>query len=331
MKNNSKPLLKIKQLTTNHGIYQHAKLNLPDPKFGYALEDQARALIVAYEFKDKNLEEIYLNYIIRSRRPDGLLYQYYYEDRGFEENNSPGGTTSEQEAYGITVWSLLTTDNFKKNGLMEIVERLKDNAYFWTSPRAMAAALLGLVHLPNQDSLEKELTEKLHNLFNSTAQENWNWFENYLVYANAIIPWALWEVGLKRKCAKSLEIATKSTLFLIETCQIDGIPAPIGNNGWFKKGGEKPIYDQQPVDAAYMVCLLEKAYYATQNQLYLTWAKKWWNWFWGGNIQKKSLIDENLACYDALTPGGVNLNQGAESNICFLLAYLVAKRLKIVK
>ena len=325
MKNNSKPLLKIKQLTTNHGIYQHAKLNLPDPKFGYALEDQARALIVVYEFKDKNLEEIYLNYIIRSKRPDGLLYHYYYEDSGFEENNSPGGTTSEQEAYGITIWALISTDNLKNRELKEILEKLKNDALFWTSPRAMAAALLGLVHLPNQDSLEKELTEKLHNLFNSTAQENWNWFENYLVYANAIIPWALWETGLKRKCAKSLEIATKSTLFLIETCQIDGIPAPIGSNGWFKKGGEKPIYDQQPVDAAYMVCLLKKAYHATQNQLYLTWAKKWWNWFWGGNIQKKSLIDENLACYDALTPGGVNLNQGAESNICFLLAYLVAK------
>ena len=331
MKNNSKPLSKIKQLTTNFGIYQHGKLNLPDPEFGYALEDQARALIVAYEFQDKNLEEIYLNFILRAKRSDGLLYHYYYEDRGFEENNSPGGTISEQEAYGITIWALISTGNFKNRKVKEILEKLKKDALFWTSPRAIAAALLGLVHLPNQDSLEKELTEKLHNLFKSTAQEKWNWFENYLVYANAILPWAMWEVADKRKCVKSLEIAKKTTIFLIENCQIDAIPAPIGNNGWFKKGGEKPIYDQQPIDAAYMVCLLEKAYHATQNQLYLTWVKKWWNWFWGGNIQKKSLIDENLACYDALTPGEVNLNQGAESNICFLLAYLVAKRLKIVK
>lgn len=329
-KNNPHPFWKIRQLTTNIGIYQHGKLNLPDPKMGYALEDQARALIVAHEFKDKNLEEIYLNYIIRSKRPDGLLYHYYYEDSGFEENNSPGGTTSEQEAYGITIWALISTGNLKNRELKEILEKLKNDALFWTSPRAIAAALLGLTNLPKQTPLEKELTKKLHYVFNSTAQENWNWFENYLVYANAIIPWALWEVGLKRKCAKSLEIATKSTLFLIENCQIDAIPAPIGNNGWFKKGGEKPIYDQQPVDAAYMVCLLEKAYYATKNQLYLTWAKKWWDWFWGKNTQKKSLIDEDLACYDALTPWGVNLNQGAESNICFLLAYLAAIRLKFI-
>lgn len=332
MKSNLCPLWKIKQLTTNIGIYQHGKLNLPDRKMGYALEDQARALIVAHEFKDKNLEEIYLNYIIRSKRPDGLLYHYYYEDsRSFNDEGFPAVVTSIQEAYGITLWSLLATGNFKKNQLKEIVEKIKDNARSWTSSRAIATALLGLAHLSSQDSLEKELVEKLHNLFKSTAQEKWNWFENYLVYANAILPWAMWEVADKRKCVKSLEIAKKTTIFLIENCQIGGIPAPIGNNEWFKKGGEKPIYDQQPVDAAYMVCLLEKAYYATKNQFYLTWAKKWWNWFWGKNIQKKSLIDENLGCYDALTPWGVNLNQGAESNICFLLAYLAAKRLKIVK
>ena len=39
------PLKKIKLLTTNTGIYQHGKLNKPNPEFGYAIEDQARALI----------------------------------------------------------------------------------------------------------------------------------------------------------------------------------------------------------------------------------------------------------------------------------------------
>lgn len=49
----------------------------------------------------------------------------------------------------------------------------------------------------------------------------------------------------------------------------------------------------------------------------------------GGNIKNIPLIDKDLACYDALTPEGVNLNQGAESNICFLMAYLAAKRLNL--
>jgi len=76
-----------------------------------------------------------------------------------------------------------------------------------------------------------------------------------------------------------------------------------------------------------MVCCLEKAHHATKDDIYLSWAEKWYKWFWGNNINNKLLIDENFACCDALTPEGVNLNQGAESNICFLMAYLSAKRL----
>jgi hypothetical protein len=155
------------------------------------------------------------------------------------------------------------------------------------------------------------------------------WFEDYLVYANAIIPWALWDIYLKRKCSTSFEIAKKTTEFLIQNCQTNKIPSPIGSNGWYLRGKDKAIFDQQPIEAAYMICCLERAYYATGDAYYLDWAKKWYNWFWGFNIKNISLIDENFACYDALTAEGVNLNQGAESNICFLMAYLAAKRLNI--
>ena len=97
--------------------------------------------------------------------------------------------------------------------------------------------------------------------------------------------------------------------------------------GWYTRDSNKALFDQQPIDSGYMVCCLEKAYYATKDKTYLYWAEKWYRWFLSNNINNTSLIDENFACYDALTPEGVNLNQGAESNICFLMAYLAAKRL----
>ncbi|MGB6607560.1 MAG: glycosyltransferase, partial [Atribacterota bacterium] len=96
-------------------------------------------------------------------------------------------------------------------------------------------------------------------------------------------------------------------------------------------GKNKALFDQQPIDSSYMICCLEKAYYATEDNFYLNWAKKWYKWFFGNNINNIPLIDENFACYDALNPEGVNLNQGAESNICFLMAFLAAKRLEIIK
>ena len=185
------------------------------------------------------------------------------------------------------------------------------------------------MNLDYEHSLEKKLKEKLHKFYFDTHSDDWAWFENYLVYANAIMPWALWDIYLKRKCKISFEIAKKTTGFLIQNCQKNNMPSPIGNKGWYLRGKSKALFDQQPIDAGYMVCCLEKAYYATGNSYYLDWAEKWYNWFWGYNIKNISLIDKDFACYDALSPEGVNLNQGAESNICFLMAHLAAKRLGI--
>jgi len=317
------------------GIYQHGKLNKPDPEFGYAIEDQARALIVVNEFKEEKLQKTYLDFILKAKREDGLLYHFCYENKGTglfknEEYNSKSNT---KEAYGITLWSLLAVQKNKalKNEIENIIENLIKDAYTWTSPRAISAALLGLINLDYPDALENILKTKLHDLYFNTSSDDWIWFENYLVYANAIIPWSLWEIYIKRGCRTSLEIAKKTTDFLIKICQENNIPAPIGNKGWYSKGGNKARYDQQPIDSSYMVCCLEKAYLATGDKLYLNWAKKWYDWFSGNNINNIRLIDEDFACYDALTPDGVNLNQGAESNICFIMAYLAAKRLDIIR
>lgn len=325
------PLKKIRLMTSSVGIYQHGKLNKPNPAFGYAIEDQARALIVAHEFQDKNLSNIYLNFILKAQRKDGLLYHFYYDNNGTgsfkdKENNAK---TNVKEAYGLTLWSLLKIKNKQDGDINKVILNLIKDARSWTSPRAMSAALLGLLNLDCPESLENELKLKLHNFYFETCSDNWAWFENYLVYANAIIPWALWEIYLKRKCKTSFEIAKKTTEFLIKNCQENGIPSPIGNRGWYRKDNTKALFDQQPIDAAYMVCCLEKAYRATGDNFYLNWADKWFRWFYGNNINNTSLIDKNLACYDGLEQEGVNLNQGAESNICFLMAYLAAKRLGI--
>lgn len=329
-------LEKIRSMTSDVGIYQHGKLDKPAPEFGYALEDQARALIVTRELEDKDLENIYLSFILKAQRKDGLLYHFFYENKGGglfknEEINSEAHNINTKEAYGLTLWALSTVKDIKNDHINKrITENLIKDAWKWTSPRAIAAALLGLLNFNSPHGLEGELKSKLHDLYFRTSSEDWTWFENYLVYADALMPWALWKTYLRRNCKTSFEIAEKTTRFLIEKCQENNIPSPIGNKGWYFKGGKKALYDQQPIDPAYMVCCLEKAYHATKDNFYLIWAGEWYRWFFGHNINKISLIDKNFACYDGLTPEGVNLNQGAESNICFLMAFLAARRLKIV-
>jgi len=332
------PLKKLRSLTSDIGVYQHGKLNKPNPEFGYALEDQARALMVVSEFKDEKLQKIYLNFIHSAQRQDGLLYHFYFynnsknftDGKGLFKNEEYDKKSNVKEAYGLTLWSLLAADINKDNDIKKIIKNLIKDSYSWTSPRAISSALLGLINLDYEHSLENRLKEILHSHYFDTYSHDWEWFEDYLAYANAIIPWALWEIYLKRKCKKSFEIAKKTTDFLITNCQENNIPSPIGCNGWYIRGKNKALFDQQPIDAGYMVCCLEKAYYATKDIFYFTWAEKWYNWFWGNNIKNTSLVDENFACYDGLNKEGLNLNQGAESNICFLMAYLAAWRLGIV-
>ena len=332
MESNQPQLSRILRLTTTTGIFQHSKEEPPNPVHGYALEDQARALIAVNGFDRKDFEKIYLDFIIRAKRKDGLLYQYYYENIGFKNNSFKKTTIASNEALGIVVWSLYKTNsqNYSPE-ISTILNNLEKSASLWTSPRAIASALIGLSTLDNQKELEKTLLKTLKEHFADCSKPDWIWFENYFCYANAILPWALWEVALSRKDEQAKEIAEKSTKFLLETCQVDGIPCPIGNNGWYVKGKEKAIYDQQPIDPAYMVCCLEKAFETTKDNYYLDWAKKWWSWFLGNNINKVSMVTDDSSCYDGLTKEGPNKNSGAESSICFIMAYLAAKRLNIHK
>lgn len=330
MKKKIDPLFKIRQLTSEIGIYQFGNGEVPDPRHGFALEDQARALIVTHKFNEERLENIYVNFILASFRKDGYFNQFYYEDsRGFVEDPTPITVEDKEEAYGATLWALLSTNHCELDKIKPLISQLKKLAENFSYPRAIANSLLGLCSLPEATDLENELIDRLLEYYRKTITPDWHWFENHLTYANAILPWACWEIFLKRNNSEAKKVAEEATNFLIEQCQINGIPSPIGNKNWFKKDGNKAIFDQQPIDVAYMICCLEKAFEATKNVFYLDWAKKWWGWFLGENIKKTSLITSKYACYDSLTPNGVNLNQGAESNICFIMAFLAAQRMKL--
>jgi hypothetical protein len=122
---------------------------------------------------------------------------------------------------------------------------------------------------------------------------------------------------------KTLTVAEDSLAFLEkETHTSQGIPCPIGSDGWFSTGGKKAIFDQQPVEAAYAVVANLVAFEATKKKSYYEAALNWFSWFHGNNVKKAKVYDfSSGGCYDAVNEAGVNLNQGAESIICYLLAY----------
>ncbi|MFA6250339.1 MAG: hypothetical protein WC686_02405 [Candidatus Shapirobacteria bacterium] len=324
----SKIILKrLIETTSRYGVYQHSHFCISDPKFGYAIDDQARALIIAKEVKNQRLRKIYEKFLYRAFKDGEPVFHYFYDsDKDLVPDKS---IEISDDALAMVLWALKTGEgnNEKDKVIMDYIE---NRARTWEFPRSWSYALIGLTKDEVPSQLEIELKSKLVNLYNKNNREDWQWFENSLVYGNALMPWAMWELSIARDDKEAHKIATESTEFLIEAGQLEGVPLPIGNRGWYERGKEKAIYDQQPVEAAYMILCLEAAFKKTKDEHYREWAKKWWGWFWGNNTKKVKLI-EKYACYDAITDNSdrVNLNQGAESIISFLLAWLAAKRLLI--
>lgn len=60
---------------------------------------------------------------------------------------------------------------------------------------------------------------------------------------------------------------------------------------------------------------------ATDFSQYLDLASRAIEWYHGGNVKLVALYDARTgACYDGISPAGLNLNKGAESTLSYLLA-----------
>ena len=97
----------------------------------------------------------------------------------------------------------------------------------------------------------------------------------------------------------------------------------IGQKGWHIRGKQRSYFDQQPVDTSSMVQTLIVASQICESKDYLDKAMIAFNWFLGRNHLNQIVYDETTGgCYDGLGKHSVNLNQGAESTISYLLARL---------
>lgn len=321
----------LKRLTTPVGLIQHADHEVPDPSFGYSIDDNARALTAClwhYQtFQDDSvlhLAEIYFNYIKKAEKDGGSFHNFF----SFTEKNLD--SEGSEDSIGRAIWALgetikLHPDKNVKEQAKEMLKRA-DLSRHLEHPhlRTKAYILLGLV-AAGEKRATKIWADMLMDRFKEKGDQknNWLWFEDSLRYANAILPYALAAafdlIGEKAY----LEAANVSFNWLNKVSRINNKPAPIGQNGWYYKGQEKSEYDQQPLEAADMVLAASKLYESNHQAEHLKSALDWINWYYGNNCQGLVMINpETGGVYDALTPGGVNLNQGAESIVTYLLAYL---------
>lgn len=344
----------LRRLTDEFGILQHTLRERPLPEFGYALDDVARALLVVGETERlfspsrgndgtalRELANLYLEFIAHCQLPDGRFHNFVAIDRAFLD------AVGSQDAYGRTIWALgVTAARSVHTDLQLRAATLLQSALphvgDLSALRSQAFALLGLCAvLTSKDPfavagfVERLLSRLLH-VFDDVATDAWPWFEESLRYSNAALPYALLTAArhpdvvqrFPPLAERARSVGLRSLDFLLQELANDGVPALVGNRGWYVRGGERPLYDQQGVDAAAMVVACAEAFRVTGDARYRGAATTWWGWFFGRNTQSRSLYrPEDGVVFDGIHPDGINENRGAESILVFLIAHLALAEL----
>ncbi|MBE9584385.1 glycosyltransferase family 4 protein [Mucilaginibacter sp. JRF] len=329
-------LTHVLRLTDDTGIVQHAKYGIPNLKEGYCLDDNARALIMALMAYQRNKSEeafellpIYLSYIHYMQTDDGNFRNFLSFDRRYLDE------IGSEDSFGRTVWALghligCAASNSYREFALEIFQKSYPHFRALKYLRGMANTIIGislyLQAVPADEGMMQELvrlTQPLVDAFNNTASDDWQWFEEGMTYDNAILPLALLHSCEITGNEEVRVVAMKAMSFLDKLTLSNGYLSPVGNDGWYYRGGTFPTYDQQAIETMAMVLMHFQAYKIFRTPEYIEKMFLSYKWFLGENTLRAPLYDhETKGCCDGLLPTGINRNQGAESTLAYLISHL---------
>ena len=123
------------------------------------------------------------------------------------------------------------------------------------------------------------------------------------------------------------EIALSSLNFLSSKIFNENGIEVISNKNWLQRGQVAGHFGEQPIDVAYTIMTLSKFYDAFADEDYLIKMEIAFNWFLGNNRLNQIIYNPCTGgCYDGMEETYVNLNQGAESAISYLMARLTIEK-----
>lgn len=317
------------------GILQHSQYTVPDRRHGYCIDDNARALILAC--RDDNIDPVtrdhwtavYAAFVAHAWNPGaGRFRNFMGFDRQWLEDSGSN------DSNGRAIWALgIAAASAPTSGIQDWARSLFgetiDHLAGIDSPRAKAFKMLGSIAvqsgLPDHAMLRSFITdwgELLLRHYGDVRRDDWHWFEPVLAYDNARLPEALIRAGvmLRRDDFVRTGLESLAWLYAIQTSTAGHFSA-IGSDSFNRPFAAPLPHDQQPVEAAAMVDACDAAFAATNDPVWQERAINAYRWFLGKNDNGLAVGDVRTGgCFDALTPTGVNLNQGAESLLAFHLA-----------
>jgi len=305
------------RMTDAFGLLQFSRGREPDPSSGYTADDNARALVLAARLNEGEWARTYLGFLVRCQRPDGWFHNLW----DGEQRRLPYWRSEDCQgrclwALGEVVASSLPSD--LREEAMRLLRRALPTVHDLHSCRGRANALLGLVAAGATDAVRTVASALARQL--AETPPDWPWPEPVLTYELARVPLGLLRASDTDTTWRATALRTLD--FLLDVILEDGVVVPVGNRGWYPRGGRKARWDQQPVDPGALVEACVEAYCQTGHDRYRDGAERAWGWFFGRNLLGAVLVDSDGACRDGLGPDGPNENCGAEACLAYALASL---------
>ncbi len=323
------------RMTDSTGIYQHALFSVPDFSEGHCTDDNARAFMLAVLLAEMGEHPEAMRTLATATAAFmnhafdvsiGRFHNHLSFDRQWRD------TIGSEDCHGRVIQALGTAVR-RSRSFRAMAHRLFVQAMpvltSFSSPRAWAFGLIGIdeyLRRVGGDCMVKQTRETLIDLlisrFEASALPDWQWFEHSLTYDNAKLAHALILSGSSTGRHEVTECGLKALRWLVELQTSEsGCFRPIGSNGFYQRGGDRALFDQQPVEAQATVSACLEACRVTSDLWWHEQAQRAFDWFIGRNdLGLELYFPDSGGCADGLHPDRINENQGAESTLAFLLA-----------
>lgn len=324
-------------LTDDVGLLQHARFGIPQRDHGYCTDDNARALLVAVQVGAPLRAQAgaYASFLEHAWNPATGRFRNFmgYDRRWLDESGS-------DDSHGRALWALGVAVERGGDWLAGLAQQLFQEAApalaTVGSPRALALGSLGLGawlrRFPGDRGVRAQygaLAARLLDAYRAHGRPEWPWPEESLAYDNARLPQALLLAGHVLGDAEMSAAGLRMLEWLMRVqTSPDGHFAAIGNDGWYARDGVRSRFHQQPLEAHASLDACREAWRHTRHPKWRERARHCFAWFLGQNDLRLPLADlATGGCCDGLHSEGVNLNQGAESTLAWLLSLLAMREL----
>ncbi|NIJ21832.1 glycosyltransferase involved in cell wall biosynthesis [Sphingomonas naasensis] len=325
----------VERMSDSTGMLQHSIYSVPDRRYGYCIDDNARALILMCKIDgiDEAVRDkwttIYGGFVQYAWNPDQRRFRNFMNfDRSWCED------VGSEDSNGRAIWALgVTARDARAQKHRDWASVLFDNtasiALELQAPRAHAFAMLGAAAMIEAHpghalsrTILKRYGEELIGLLDAARRPEWQWFEIVLAYDNARLPEALLRAGKVLGRRDFVEVGLETLGWITERqTSPEGRFRAVGTESFGRPYADPLPFDQQPLEAQATVDACVAAYEVTADARWYEEAMRAYRWYLGANDLEMPLATaQDGGCFDGLMPTGLNRNQGAESILALQLA-----------